>query len=479
MAYVRLKRGKWFARVKGDKAPNKWSEVTTGYPESERAAALEYAKEAQRAIDERNARGAASELLTLSAWAQIWLPRREQAGLDWKKDRSRLQHHVLPVLGDRDIRSVVTADISDLVHELRFTKQLAARTVRNVYSVLAAAMRDAAIAGKIPTSPCTLTKLQLGSVLDKHPEWRAGALYTREEAQQMISDPRIPLDRQVTYGFGLLAGLRPGEAGALRWRHYELDKTERTEQLNRLSVALSYSTTYSKTKRTKTETTKIIPVHPTLAAMLDEWRGAWEVMFGRAPGPEDLIIPLPPDVKRTRRTGERFRGWDYTGRKWREVDEPLLGWRHRSVYDTKATFITLAIDDGADPDVIRDRVTHTKPRRGAFDGYDRGPHWIETCREVRKLRLERRVTTMCPPSQGPGNASSVGSGGGFRTHDADTETNTKAQQASEIARPLMTACDWMFAIWSHERVTTRNRRMLAVYEGAADQSPPTDVSAIR
>jgi hypothetical protein len=69
---------------------------------------------------------------------------------------------------------------------------------------------------------------------------------------------------------------------------------------------------------------------------------------------------------------------------------PMLGWRDRSLYDTKSTFITLAIDDGADPAVIRDRVTHTKPKRSAFDGYDRGPHWQGTCREVAKLRITRR-----------------------------------------------------------------------------------------
>src|SRR5437762_6543754 len=47
----------------------------------------------------------------------------------------------------------------------------------------------------------------------------------------------------------------------------------------------------------------------------------------------------------------------------------------------------------AKPDVIRDRVTHTKAARDAFSGYDRGPHWIEACGEVSKLRLTRRLAT--------------------------------------------------------------------------------------
>jgi hypothetical protein len=51
----------------------------------------------------------------------------------------------------------------------------------------------------------------------------------------------------------------------------------------------------------------------------------------------------------------------------------------------RATFITLAIDDGADPDVLETRVTHTRKSRSAFDGYNRGLHWERTCAEVLKL----------------------------------------------------------------------------------------------
>jgi hypothetical protein len=43
------------------------------------------------------------------------------------------------------------------------------------------------------------------------------------------------------------------------------------------------------------------------------------------------------------------------------------GWRYRELYDCKSTFITLVLDDGADESIIRDRVTHAKRQRGAFD----------------------------------------------------------------------------------------------------------------
>src|SRR5512140_1811322 len=114
-------------------------------------------------------------------------------------------------------------------------------------------------------------------------------------------------------------------------------------------------------------------------------------MMGRAPGQDDLIVPLPPDAaeRRTKRKGEPFRTTYYSGRCWREDDLPALGWRHRRHYDMRATFITLAIEDGADPDVLETRVTHTRKARNAFDGYNRGQHWERTCIEISKLRISR------------------------------------------------------------------------------------------
>lgn len=44
----------------------------------------------------------------------------------------------------------------------------------------------------------------------------------------------------------------------------------------------------------RTGSSKPIPVHPTLAAMLAESRlSSWSAMMGRQPEPDDLLLPLP------------------------------------------------------------------------------------------------------------------------------------------------------------------------------------------
>jgi hypothetical protein len=59
-------------------------------------------------------------------------------------------------------------------------------TVHKVYSSPSAMFRDAKLAGYptgVEQTPCELTIEQLGPVIDKDPERRDGAVYTRDEAR--------------------------------------------------------------------------------------------------------------------------------------------------------------------------------------------------------------------------------------------------------------------------------------------------------
>jgi hypothetical protein len=59
----------------------------------------------------------------------------------------------------------------------------------------------------------------------------------------------------------------------------------------------------------------------------------------------------------------------------------------------RATFITPAIEDGADPDVIETRVTHSRKARNAFDGYNRGLHCskLRVTREPQSVAIEQSI----------------------------------------------------------------------------------------
>jgi integrase len=393
MAYIVARGNVWYARYKeGGKWKNSPTEFRVnrdadGKPDpSNKRNAQRVADRKQRQVDGGD--GAAAGPMTVRRWAVAWLKKRSEANLDSNNDDSRLRHHVLDVIGDMPIADVRPKHIADLCHRWRHETKLAQRTVYNVYSSVCAMFRDAAIEGVVEQTPCILTNAQLGPLVDKDPEWRDGSQFTREEAETLVSDERIPLDRRVYYAFMLLAGMRPGEIAALRWRHF--DST--VQPLGKLTVALAHNTRKNRTKGTKTGAVRHVPVHPTLAAMLAEWKlSGWAAMTGRAHESDDLVLPLPPEAAEARRSrkGEPFRTDDYAGKRWREEDLPMLGWRAREMYAMKSTFITLCGKDRASRDAIK-RVTHAPTKRDAFDGYDRDSHWDEMCEAVEKLKLARR-----------------------------------------------------------------------------------------
>ena len=392
MASIYERDGRLRCRIKGH--DGRWIDKATGCAVGQEAEAERYAKTAQSIEDAKRRGTSAADTSTVSAFAEPWIEDRKKLDLDWRHDRTALVMHVLPHIGRLRVGDVRTPQIVDLFKHIRTTplestgKSPAPRTVRNIYSVVSALFRDAKLAGKIDQTPCCLDARQLGTLRDADPEWRAGALFTRDEVQTIISTPTIPWDRRMVYALELLMGGRTGEVAALRWRHYDSAK----QPLGEMLVAHSYDSREHRVKGTKTNAVRHVPVHPTLAAMLAEWRlSGWAAMMGRQPEPDDLIVPLPPAAAaaRTEREGEPFRDHNYSGKQWRNFDEPALGWRHRRHYDTRATFITLTLEDGASREIIETRVTHTRKRRGAFDGYNRGLQWAATCAEVAKLQIRR------------------------------------------------------------------------------------------
>src|SRR5687768_7819199 len=104
MASIYARKNRLWCRLRGLKVPGKWGDKRTPFLVGDEEKARRYAEEAQRALDERNAATAAvgaTGPLTVRAWAARWIEDRERLDVaDWANDRSRLEHHVLPVIGN-------------------------------------------------------------------------------------------------------------------------------------------------------------------------------------------------------------------------------------------------------------------------------------------------------------------------------------------------------------------------------------------
>lgn len=321
---------------------------------------------------------------TVSSFGSRWMKTRNERGLAMAhEDEKRLARYIYPKLGRILLKELRPHHVRDFVRDLRKRPSkkggtLAPRTVRGIYGTLNCMLHDAVADELISVNPCTLRKGELPPNRDKDPTWRALAVFTRFEVEQLISDERIPEDRRTLYALAFLTGQRFGELAACRWRDYD----DKLEPLGKLLVARSYSSRQKSEKGTKTDVPREVPVHPTLAKVLAHWKlGGWQRRFGRAPGPDDLILPKWELGKRGptghRNVNRAKRRWDSDCRK--------LKLRTRRQHDTRRTFTSLARADGAREDLVT-WIVHGPPE-SMLDRYTTFP-WASLCAEVSKLKIE-------------------------------------------------------------------------------------------
>jgi integrase len=357
------------------KVDGKWESKPTPFNVGQEREAKRFRQRAQANIDKREATGESAPL-TVKSYSEAWLKEREERGIRSVADeRSRLKH-ALPHIGSVRLDQLDSEQVRDLVRALRKTA-LAPRSIHHVYSTLHNMFENAEIEGKVSRNPIKVKRGELPKKRDADPEWRALATFTTDEVERLISDPALPVERRVMYALKALAGLRHGEAAALRWRHYQ-----KAQPLGRLTIAVAWDSNKSKEKSTKTETSHGVPVHPALAQILAAWKlSHWARIYGRQPTADDLIVPTrtmrpvnKTDAARAMKEDLRALGLRIEAGKTRS----------RGGHDLRAWFQTQTVEDGADS-VIIDRVTHAPPATVAAD-YSRYS-WKALCREVSKLSI--------------------------------------------------------------------------------------------
>lgn len=320
--------------------------------------------------------------VTVADYAERWVDRQKQRGLrNLRTEERRLRQHVLPLIGSRVFADLRPRDVIRFVEELqrrpvaKGSGLLAPRTVHHCYGIFRQLCRDAVIDEVIVATPCVLPPGTLPTKRDKVPGWRATAIYTRDEVEALISDERIDWDRRVFYALEFFLGVRHGEASGRRWRDYD----PAANPLGRMWIATQYDD-----QPLKAGTPREVPVHPTLAAILAEWKlEGFPMFFGRSPKPDDFIVPEASD-QHGRRGQHRI---DNTSYERMQRDLRALGFRPRRQHDARRTLISLGRADGCNPDILR-ACTHGSSRE-VFDDYTTWP-WEAKCREIERIRIRRR-----------------------------------------------------------------------------------------
>jgi integrase len=253
---------------------------------------------------------------TLDEWAREWFQSYAQPNLAghtlayyalaWDK-------HVLPRLGEYELRRITPAVIAGFADELR-SDGVGAPTARKVLSLLQGILNRAVVLGHIKTNPVTAVR--------KPAQARQRAVKPLTPTMVEHLRRQMPTDRDATLVSVLAyAGLRPGEALALTWA----DIGERTILVER-SVALG------EVKETKTRRSRSVRLPAPLSSDLRKLR----LQLGR-PEDEELVFPQPDGM-----------AWlDTDWRNWRErVFQPkakAAGLGAIRPYDLRHSFVSLLI----------------------------------------------------------------------------------------------------------------------------------------
>lgn len=331
--------------------------------------------------------------MTGARYAARWIEERRKREVGSVNDDETRIQHALPFFGHLPLTEVRPRHIRDMVRDLAAAKKtdpktgqkvakFAPRTVRHIYGVVRVMFNDAVADELLDVSPCVLKqrRKELPPKQDKDPKWRATAVYSRSEVERLISAPELLLVRRMLYAFLFLTGMRISELVARRWEDYDAER----EPLGWLHIHSAYVLKQKKEKATKTGVTREIPIHPTLAKLLAEWKlSGWREWMGRDPKPGDLIIPSQMLHRANRVRMEGFFS-STTSYEWLTKDCALLGLRHRRQHDTRRTFISIGRADGANKDLLT-WISHGAEGDQVGD-YTTFP-WETLCEEVSKLRI--------------------------------------------------------------------------------------------
>jgi integrase len=331
----------------------------------------------QKRIDERSAPPVGP--VTVASYAEQWTKERAARGLGCARpDLSRLRDHAFPALGQMLLDEVKPHHVRELVRSLRAAGKLAPRTIIAVFRTLRTMFESAVVDELVAANPIRAKPGDLPKKRDKDPTWRSQATYVTREVEQLISDPRIPVERRVQYALKSIAGMRHGEVAALTWRRIDHD----AQPLARINIAEAFDSKTRRVKSTKTEDTRAVPAHPTLAKILAAWRlSHWQRIYGRAPALDDFVVPARTMTPvKAAEAGEAF-VCDLATLELR-VDAGKR--RKRGGHDLRSWYKTQTIEDGGDSLIIR-RTTHAIPG-DVNAGYERFS-WATICREVGKLRV--------------------------------------------------------------------------------------------
>lgn len=359
-----------------DQNGKRWQETAPSLREAKRLLAQRH-REVQEGTFVPRGRGATSAT-TLASFADDYFAAKASSGRSRsiEDDQTRFRLHVSPSLGEMRIGDIRPQHVHELLLQLH-AGHLSAKSVRNVHGVLNAMLEQARFKDLLVDNPARLPRGKLPRVAKK-----TKPMFTRQELQTLVTDPRIAEHRRVFYALQGLAGMRLGEASGRRWRDVDFY----APGLSSIRVATQYEDAPLKTADEAEDTReRLVPIHPFLREILIAWWGVgFERTYGAPPNGEHDWLCADPRTGLPRSQNQAikalYRDLAKVGIKHRTGETD----RGRSCHAFRHSFISLARSDGAQKAAL-ETVTHNA-KGDVMDGYTQYL-WPATCQAVGSLKM--------------------------------------------------------------------------------------------
>jgi integrase len=210
---------------------------------------------------------------------------------------------------------------------------------RALFMQLHRLLDGAVAAGLLASNPCRSDREAEGAVR-VDPDRRLSNHFTRAELERLLSDQRVDRFRRCQWAVLALTGARIGEVLGLRVRHCDLAR----QPLGRLLITGRWDSKLRRLTPPRSGLPREVPVHRTLAAMLQEHvRASLPVRLGRAADPDDLLFPSAG--------GSQQQAGTTLAHLQRDLE--MVGLRKGNLHTLRRTFFSLGRQDGAAAQVLR------------------------------------------------------------------------------------------------------------------------------
>jgi hypothetical protein len=362
----KLRTGEYYDRVKDRyRARTSAGKMITG----------KHLPELRRKVRKAERGGEVHDAIRLDAHTDRWGDiQRERGRRAWAHSKALVVNHALPYLGHKRVTDISVRDLREWLLEVN-RKVNAPKTAHDIHRALSACLALAVADEIILVNPAKNPHVRdLLPPLDPNV---GGEAYDLDEVWALLTDPRVPIDRQMLNAGQAFTGMRVGESGGRRLGNLDWS----TPVLPSLLIGTQYQDQPLKTARGADRKPRLAPVHPAYARRLTDWieGGGYESIYGRKMPEDGFLVPDRRDPSRARTRNQLLPN--------HRTDCKRLGIEHKGTNGFKRFFETYAHKGGAREDIL-ERITHNRKGTIVRVYIDERHLWDELCEAVLCLKLD-------------------------------------------------------------------------------------------